>query len=107
MNRYQELKQQLEEEKDAMLAKFLEVAKVGDYATIGTQLYVIASKWKNELYLAPLSVGLSQTTAYPMPVGLNREIIPEVTLLNSDYDIGFEISQHVIKNSNLDDDIPF
>lgn len=106
MSRYKELKQQLEEEKDIMFSKFLEVAKVGNYATIGTQLYVIASRWNYELYLAPVSVGLSQTTTYPMPVNLDREIIPEVTLLDSKFDVGLEISQHVIKNSSFED-FPF
>jgi hypothetical protein len=107
MNRYQELKQQLEEEKDAMLAKFVAVAKVGDYATIGTQLYVIASKWKNELYLAPLCVGLDRTTTYPMPVNLNRETIPDVTLLDSNFDAGVAISRYALHRSEEDNDIPF
>lgn len=106
MNKYEELKQQLGEEKKKLATEFFKKAKVGNFATIGNQLYVVASRWNGRMYLAPVSVSMYGVIPCTRIVEVTPEIIPEVTLLDPYYHVGDRLAALVKGESREEEEIP-
>lgn len=105
MNRYEQLKDELQKEEKKMVQEFRSKAKAGDFAKLGETYGIIGViTHRGDMALMPLNYGMAPSA----PIALDETNIPLLTIIGDDFsEVATHLQNKAKEASKREEEIPF